>query len=141
MNLVRKQTPFLPALLDDLLHPDWSVRFPSNAITLPAVNIKEHESQYEIELAIPGKKKKDFEIEMNEGILSISSTQEEDSKVENGTYTRREFSYDSFRRSFTIPDSVDPTKIDAHYSEGVLQITLPKRAEALPQPKKQIKIR
>jgi len=78
---------------------------------------------------------------MNEGILSISSTQEEETKVENGTYTRREFSYDSFRRSFTIPDSVDPTKIDAHYSEGVLQITLPKRAEALPQPKKQIKIR
>ena len=141
MNLVRKQTPFFPSLLDNLLHPDWSVGFPSNASTLPAVNIKEFDNQYEIELAIPGKSKNDFEIELNEGILSISSLNEEEKKVENGAYTRREFSYDSFRRSFTIPESVDLTKIDAHYLDGVLRITLPKRAEALPQPKKQIKIR
>ncbi len=141
MNLVRKQTPFFPSLMDDFLHPEWNLSMPTSASTLPAVNIKELESQFEIELAIPGKTKKDFEIEMEEGVLSISSSHEEEKTQETGTYTRREFSYNSFRRSFSIPESVDPAKIDANYTEGVLRITLPKRDEALPQPKKLIKIR
>jgi HSP20 family protein len=99
------------------------------------------DSQFEIELAVPGKRKDDFEIEVENGILSISSTEEEKQLNENGKFTRREFSYTSFRRSFTLPDSVDPTKIDASYKEGVLQVLLHKHKEAQPQPKKLIKIR
>jgi HSP20 family protein len=99
------------------------------------------DSQFEIELAVPGKRKDDFEIEVENGILSISSTEEEKQLNENGKFTRREFSYTSFRRSFTLPDSVDPTKIDASYKQGVLQVLLPKHKEAQPQPKKLIKIR
>ena len=142
MNLIRKQTPFFPSLIDDFIGSDWNLKVPSFSSTMPAVNIKELDSQFEIELAVPGKKKDDFEIEVENGILSISSSKEEEQQVnEKGKFTRREFSYTSFRRSFTLPDSVDPTKIDARYADGVLQVLLPKHKEAQPQPKKLIKIR
>jgi HSP20 family protein len=141
MNLIRKQPPFFPSLIDDFINTDWNLKVPSFSSTVPAVNIKELDSQFEIELAVPGMKKDDFEIEVEDGVLSISSTQEEEQVNEKGKFTRREFSYSSFRRSFTIPDSVNPTKIDATYKEGVLLVLLPKHKEAQPQPKKLIKIR
>ena len=141
MNLIRKQPPFFPSLIDDLINTDWNLKVPSFSSTVPAVNIKELDSQFEIELAVPGMKKDDFEIEVEDGVLSISSTQEEEQVNEKGKFTRREFSYSSFRRSFTLPDSVNPTKIDATYKEGVLLVLLPKHKEAQPQPKKLIKIR
>ena len=140
MNLIRKQAPFFPSLIDDFINQDWNLKTPSST-TLPAVNIKDLEAQFEIELAVPGMKKSDFEIEVEDGLLSISSSMEEEQVTEKGKFTRREFSYNSFKRTFTIPDSVDPSNIEAHYSDGVLQLRLPKRKEALPQPKKLIKIR
>ena len=141
MNLIRKQPPFFPSLIDDFINTDWNLKVPSFSGTVPAVNIKELDSQFEIELAVPGMNKDDFEIEVEDGVLSISSTQEEEQVNEKGKFTRREFSYSSFRRSFTLPDSVYPTKIDATYKEGVLLVLLPKHKEAQPQPKKLIKIR
>lgn len=141
MNLIRKQTPFFPSLIDDFINTDWNLKAPTFSGTVPSVNIKEFDSQFEIELAVPGMKKDDFEIEVEDGVLSISSTQEEEQFNEKGKFTRREFSYSSFRRSFTLPDSVNPTKIDATYKEGVLLVLLPKQKEAQPQPKKLIKIR
>ena len=140
MNLIRKQTPFFTSLFDDYVNQDWAFKVSSSAST-PAVNIKELDNQFEIDLAVPGKKKSDFEIEVEEGLLSISSSMEEDQVTEKAKFTRREFSYNSFKRTFTIPDSVDPSNIEAYYSEGVLKLRLPKRKEALPQPKKLIKIR
>jgi len=140
MNLIRKQTPFITSLFDDYVNQDWDFKVSSSAGT-PAVNIKELDNQFEIDLAVPGKKKSDFEIEVEEGLLSISSSMKEDQVTEKAKFTRREFSYNSFKRTFTIPDSVDPSNIEAHYSEGVLKLSLPKRKEALPQPKKLIKIR
>ena len=139
MNLIRKQTPFITSLFDDYVNQDWDFKVSSSAGT-PAVNIKELDNQFEIDLAVPGKKKSDFEIEVEEGLLSISSSME-DQVTEKAKFTRREFSYNSFKRTFTIPDSVDPSNIEAYYSEGVLKLRLPKRKEALPQPKKLIKIR
>jgi HSP20 family protein len=141
MNLIRKQPPFFPSLIDEFINTDWNLKVPSFSGTVPAVNIKELDSQFEIELAVPGMNKDDFEIEVEDGVLSISSTQEEEQVNEKGKFTRREFSYSSFRRSFTLPDSVDSTKIDATYKEGVLLVLLPKHKEAQPQPKKLIKIR
>ena len=140
MNLIRKQAPFFPSLIDDFINQDWNLKTPSST-TLPAVNIKDLEAQFEIELAVPGIKKSDFEIEVEDGLLSISSSLEEEQVTEKGKFTRREFSYNSFKRTFTIPESVDPSNIEAQYSDGVLQLRLPKRKEALPQPKKLIKIR
>jgi HSP20 family protein len=141
MNLLRKQSPFFPSLADKFVNRDWNLDLPSFSTTVPAVNIIEKETEYKIELAVPGMRKDHFEIEMEEGILSISVNQDEEKTSEKGKFTRREFSYNSFRRSFTIPESVDPAKIDANYTEGVLFISLPKRKEALPQPKKLINIR
>jgi HSP20 family protein len=141
MNLLRKQSPFFPSLVDEFVNRDWNLELPSFSTTVPAVNIIEKETKYKIELAVPGMRKDHFEIEMEEGILSISVNQDEEKTSEKGKFTRREFSYNSFRRSFTIPESVDPAKIDANYTEGVLFISLPKRKEALPQPKKLINIR
>lgn len=140
MNLIRKQAPFFPSLIDDFINQDWNLKTPSST-TLPAVNIKDLEAQFEIELAVPGMKKSDFEIEVEDGLLSISSSLEEEQVTEKGKFTRREFSYNSFKRTFTIPESVDPSNIEAQYSDGVLQLRLPKRKEALRQPKKLIKIR
>ena len=140
MNLIRKQNPFFPSLVDELFNQDMRVRTSSISSTMPAVNIIEQDTQFLIELAAPGNKKEDFEIEIEDGILSISSSNKEDNTSEKETFTRHEFSYNSFRRSFTIPESVDVSSIEATYSEGVLLIKLLKLEEALPQPKKLITI-
>ena len=141
MNLIRKQNPFFPSLVDELFNQDRRVRTSSISSTTPAVNLIEQDTQFLIELAAPGNKKEDFEIEIEDGILSISSSpNKEDNTSEKETFTRHEFSYNSFRRSFTIPESVDNSSIEASYSEGVLLIKLLKLEEALPQPKKLIKI-
>ena len=141
MNLIRKQNPFFPSLVDELFNQDRRVRTSSISSTTPAVNIIEQDTQFLIELAAPGNKKEDFEIEIEDGILSISSSpNKEDNTSEKETFTRHEFSYNSFRRSFTIPESVDVSSIEATYNEGVLLIKLLKLEEALPQPKKLITI-
>jgi HSP20 family protein len=140
MNLIRKQTPFFSFKTDDFLNPNRNLISPSESNSLPAVNIKELETLFEIELAAPGKTKEDFEIEIEDSILSISSSLDDEGKEENERYTRREFSYNSFKRTFTIPDSVNADKIDANYTEGVLYVSLPKLKESLPLPKKLIKI-
>jgi len=140
MNLIRKQNPFFPSLVDELLNQDRRVRTSSISSTTPAVNLIEQDTQFLIELAAPGNKKEDFEIEIEDGILSISSSNKEDNTSEKETFTRHEFSYNSFRRSFTIPESVDVSSIEATYNEGVLLIKLLKLEEALPLPKKLIKI-
>ena len=140
MNLIRKQNPFFPSLVDELFNQDRRVRTSSISSTTPAVNLIEQDTQFLIELAAPGNKKEDFEIEIEDGILSISSSNKEDNTSEKETFTRHEFSYNSFRRSFTIPESVDVSTIEANYNEGVLLIKLLKLEEALPQPKKLITI-
>ena len=73
MNLLRKQSPFFPSLVDEFVNKDWNIELPSLSTTLPAVNIIEKEKEYKIELAVPGMRKDHFEIEMEEGILSISA--------------------------------------------------------------------
>ena len=140
MNLIRKQNAFFPLLVDELFNQDMRVRTSSISSTMPAVNIIEQDTQFLIELAAPGNKKEDFEIEIEDGILSISSSNEEENTSEKETFTRHEFSYNSFRRSFTIPESVDVSTIEANYNEGVLLIKLLKLEEALPEPKKLITI-
>jgi len=126
--------------MEDFFGPDW-FGGTSNAVnTLPAVNIKENEKGFELELAIPGQKRDDFNIEVDEQVLTISmETRTEDEQVTDN-YTRKEFSFSSFNRSFTLPETVDESKIDASYREGILRIILPKKEEALPKPKRLISI-
>lgn len=97
---------------------------------VPAVNISESEGNYHIELAAPGLKKEDFKINLDKNVLSISAEQEVEEKEEKKNYSRREYSYNSFVRSFNLPDSVDQSNIEAEYHNGVLKINVAKREEA-----------
>ncbi len=144
MSLVRRDN-WLPSVFDDLFNSDW---LPSNdrinhiGTHIPAVNVKESNDRFHVEVAAPGMKKEDFEIELDKNLLTISSEIKEEHKDENKDekFTRREYSYRSFKRSFNLPDSIDNSKITANYVDGVLNIELPKREEAKVTPKRLIEI-
>jgi HSP20 family protein len=122
---------------------DWNrSNFADTNTTLPAVNIRENDDEFIIDVAAPGMKKEQFNLDYENGRLTISSEKKEEKKEENkDTYTRREFSYMSFQRSFTIPENlVDGEKIKASYNEGILHISLPKKEEVKPKPARQIKV-
>jgi len=121
---------------------DWSNRNYSNTdTTLPSVNVKESTEGFEVEMAAPGFEKKDFKIELNHELLTISSEKRVENEIKNGQqFTRREFSYQSFSRSFTLPNSADGEKIGAKYENGILKISIPKKDEAKPKPARQISI-
>lgn len=108
------------------------------ANTLPSVNLIDNTNDFVIELAIPGFKKTDFNIQIDVNLLSISMEKEVDYSSTN--FTRREFNYNSFKRTFNLPDSANVEKISAKYNEGILTITIPKREEAKPVPAKEIKV-
>ncbi|MEI7509052.1 MAG: Hsp20/alpha crystallin family protein [Flavobacterium sp.] len=137
----RNTVPF-PSIIDELFKPDWLGGIQNFSTTLPAVNIKESDIDFAIELAAPGKSKEDFNIEIDHNVLTISSDEktEKEDKENGGKYTRREFSYTSFRRAFTLPDTVNSENINATYENGILHVALPKREEALPKPKRLIEI-
>lgn len=97
---------------------------------VPAVNISETDEHYHIELAVPGLSKEDFKINLDENVLSISAEKKEESQEEKKNYSRKEYSYTSFVRSFNLPDSVDQSSIEAAYQNGVLKIDVAKREEA-----------
>lgn len=102
---------------------------------IPAVNVSETEESYQLELAAPGKAKGDFKVEVENGTLCISSEEEETNESENKNYTRKEYSFKSFSRSFALPENVSDEEIEAKYEDGVLKITLPKNEPSQPQKK------
>ena len=108
--------------------------------SVPSVNIKESENAFNLELAAPGLTKADFKIELHEDILTISAEQKVDNEVKEDKYTRREFSFQSFKRSFNLPETIDTSNINAKYENGVLLVDLPKKEEAKPQPARTIEI-
>lgn len=143
MNLVRKNNNvWFPSLLDEFFSPDWNGGLEQRKTTVPSVNIKESEDHFNLELSIPGFKKDDINIEVNENILTISSTVETTSEDtdEKGNYTRKEFSRTSFKRSFKLPKTINEDAINANYEDGILTLALPKKEEALPKPKRLIEI-
>ena len=121
---------------------DWSNRNYSNTnTTLPSVNIKESNDDFEVEVAAPGFSRNDFKIELNHHLLTISSEKEiENETKEDQQFSLREFSYQSFSRSFTLPNTADSEKIGAKYENGILRIVIPKKEEAKPKPPRQITI-
>jgi HSP20 family protein len=121
---------------------DWKTHnFSETNTTLPSVNIIEGDNSYEVDMAAPGFEKKDFNIELNHGVLIISSEKKVENETKNGQqFSRREFSYQSFKRSFVLPQTVDSDKISAKYDNGILKMTIPKKKEAKPKPVKSIEI-
>lgn len=149
-TLMRTNGGMFPSLLTDffgaspLLGPNlYDVDFdllPSRlGVTVPTANISETEKEYQIELAAPGLTKKDFKIESENGMLTISAEKEEKSASKNG-YTRTEYSFNSFSRSFTLPDNSKPENINAKYEDGVLKLTVPKKEVTPVKPKKEISV-
>jgi HSP20 family protein len=132
----RTYSPFLSNLFDDDFFPVLTGRTSS----MPAVNIKEDEKNYILELAIPGMDKKNLKIDINEDVLTISSETKNESEEEKDGYKRKEFSYSSFCRSFYVPENVNRDKIGASYKDGVLNIELPKMEEEKSKITKTIKI-
>ena len=141
---VVKFNPLFPSfsgLLDDFFNRDFFDK-KKNHFTLPAANIKEVDDSFHLELAAPGFKKSDFKIELENDVLSISSGREEKSekKDKKGNYTRREFAYHSFSRSFTLPQSADGDKLSVSYEAGILHFNIPKKEAAKTKVPRTIKI-
>jgi HSP20 family protein len=152
MSLIKRNRNFLPSFSrlwddDDFFNRNlmnWGTsNFADMGTTLPAVNIRETDDSYEVEMAAPGMKKGDFKIELDNNILTISSekTEEHDEGNGNEKYSRREFSYQSFQRSFSLPkEVVDEEKIKAEYKDGMLHLTIPKKEAAKQKPPRKIEI-
>lgn len=128
-----------PGVLDSFFNDSFG-GLPQQRYTAPAVNIQEDEEGFIVELAVPGLKKEDFKVEMDNKLLKISGEKKDEKEEKREKYSRKEFSYQSFQRSFTLPDTVDEAKIRANYQEGVLTLQIPKKEEAKAKPARTIEI-
>jgi HSP20 family protein len=142
-----------PSLIDELFGRDMDQIFNFNrpasgwplsrvGSNVPAVNIREDENQYHLEVAAPGMRKEDFKVMLEDGVLTVSTEQKQEhaQQDEQGSYTKREFSYHSFSRSFRLPDSCAQEHIQARYADGVLHLEIPKNEEAKRKAPRQIQI-
>ena len=139
---ILKDRTFFPGIVDELFGRDFLPNLFEfqTGINMPSVNIIEGKEDFRIEVAAPGLEKGDFKINLENNVLTISSEKEEKNEEKEERYMRREFSYTSFRRSFSLPQTVEADKIAANHNNGVLTITIPKREEAKVKPAKQIEI-
>jgi HSP20 family protein len=121
---------------------DWnSAGFSAEDSTLPAVNILEDENCIQIEVAAPGMKKEEFKVDLDQNRLTVSAESGEEKDESAGRYSRREFSYRSFRRQFNVPvETINGDQIQASYKDGILSLNLPKREELKPKPARAIEI-
>ncbi len=130
----------LPVLFEDLWKPwdNWfdEERFRNLELTVPAVNIRETKDQFQVTLAVPGMKKEDFKIDVEGNMLTISSEKKDSPEEKKAKFTRREYNYSTFSRSFTLPDVVDREKIEAVYKDGVLKLVMPRRKAKVAAAKK-----
>ena len=138
--MMRRNAAWLPSVFNDLFDTDF---MPKASATAPAINVKENDKAYIVELAAPGMKKEDFHVHINdEGNLIIKMEQKEDHKEEdkNTRYLRREFSYSKYEQTLILPDDVQKDQISAKVEHGVLTVQLPKMAEEKVKVSRQIEI-
>ncbi len=154
MNLVKRKHTDLPSIFDELFPADWFggiANQVASTTNIPATNIKETADNFILEVAAPGKTKEDFVLALDHDVLTIStetrkenvessSEDAETSSALSEKYTRREFSFESFKRSFKLPQTVNKEAINATYTNGILQVALPKREEDKVKPKRTIEI-
>ncbi|NMC38868.1 MAG: Hsp20/alpha crystallin family protein [Bacteroidales bacterium] len=127
---------YLPGIFDDDFFPVYA----NSKVFKPAVNIREDNRNFILDLAVPGMDKKDIRIDLNEDVLTISSETRNESEETSNGYKRREFTCSSFFRSFQIPENVNKDKIDASYKDGILIITLPKMEEEKHKISRRVKV-
>ena len=126
MNLIKRQSYF-PSIFDEFFSDNWDIKMMNDKYISPSYNIKENEKEFVIEIAIPGKNNTDFNIEIENRSLLISTNNENENS--NYTYSRRDFDFSKFEKTFDLPISVDNNKVNSYYRNGVLAINLPKRKE------------
>jgi HSP20 family protein len=132
----------LPSLVEEYFNGNFLPRLfdVENYNSVPAVNIAESKDEYRIDVAAPGLDKEDFRINIDKNVLTVSSEKEEKREENEDKIMRKEFSYYSFKRCFSLPDTVNADKIKASHKDGILQISIPKREEAKEKPAREIKI-
>ena len=137
--IIRKKQSPITGIWSNILDQDFfgMPSYEHAAHTLPKVNIIEDDNGYKIELAVPGFEKNDFNIEVDEDVISISLEKEIDATT---TYNKREFNFGSFKRAFNLPESAHSAKISANYTSGILKVLIPKKEEAKPIPSRIIKV-
>ena len=142
LPILKKDRTFFPSIVDEFFGRDFLPNLFEfqTGINMPSVNIVEGKNDFRIEVAAPGLQKDDFKINLDNNVLTISSEKEEKQVEKDERYMRREFSYTSFRRSFSLPQTVEADKISANHNNGVLSISIPKKEEAKVKPAKQIEI-
>lgn len=139
--------PSVPSFFNNFFNSDlmdWGMsNFADGDSTLPAVNVHENDKEFTVEVAAPGLSRDDFKVDYENGRLTVSSEKKEEDKEEkDGKVTRREFNYQAFQRSFSVPEElIKVDDISAKYSDGLLKVSLPKTEEAKPKPAKTIKIK
>ena len=131
---------FRPFYMSNLFDDNFFPVLQSRSNSMPAVNIRENEKSYILDLAVPGLDKKDLKIDINEDVLTISSESKHETEENKEGYKRKEFSYSSFCRSFYIPENVSRDKIEANYKDGILTVGLPKQEEEKSKISRQISI-
>lgn len=129
-----KSGEIFPTVFEDFFKP-WNEWFDNGGLwgkimKVPAVNVKDNKDDYIVSMAAPGMKKNDFKIDVEGNMLTISSEKEENKEEKEAMYTRKEYNYSSFSRSFTLPDEVIKDKIEATYEDGILKMKLPKTEES-----------
>ncbi len=134
--------PTIDLLWNDLLNNDSLFKGFQLGTSIPAVNVKETNKHFQIETAAPGFKKDDFNIDVDNGILTISSEKKDEKEEKEGDkITRREFEYSSFCRSFTLPENVDDKAITAKYEDGLLKLEIPKKEHSKSEKRKKISVK
>jgi HSP20 family protein len=146
MTLTKRNNGIFPSHVEEMLDPNYLIPslFSSNFLKtgklIPQTNIVEEEKEFKIELSVPGLKKDDFKIEVENGTLTVSCEKEEENTDKEKRYRVREYSYNSFSRSFQLPENVKEENINAKYEDGVLCLTVPKKELTTSKPKKAIKV-
>jgi HSP20 family protein len=131
---------FRPYFMPDFFNDDLFPSIPDRTSSEPALNIKENDKSYVLELAVPGIDRKDLKIDINDDVLTISSEIKNEKEENRDGYRRKEFSYSSFCRSFYIPENANTEKIEASYKDGVLTVGIPKQEEEKTKITRQINI-
>jgi len=131
---------FRPFYVPSFFNDDFFPVLPNRTNSVPAVNIREDEKSYALDLAVPGLDKKDLNIDINEDVLTISSESKNETEESKDGFRRKEFSYRAFTRSFYIPEDVNREMIEANYKDGVLSVNLPKQEEEKSKVTKKIEI-
>lgn len=152
MGLLVKKNGGLPTLFSDWLNPtmltselmNFDSETPFSALRLgksvPTANVEETSKEYLVELAAPGLERKDFKVEINDHMLTVSSEKNEEKKEKKAGYSRKEFSYNAFSRSFSLPENVKEGSIDAKYQNGILKISIPKKEATVSKPARAISV-